>query len=348
MNRHHGVACLPQGCPGINIVGAVRFPRASKLVYNCANATVSGSGKRAVVLLPGLGNNSQDYRAMSQALEERGLRVQTAAVTRADWLRNAAGLRQIEYWKGILQPRPVVDWYLERVDAAVKSAQEASDGPVTLLAHSAGGWLARVYLLGYGTRGIDRLVTLGSPHQAPPKDKGLVDQTRGILTWVSENCPDNFHQHLAYVTVAGKWIKGARLRGGEGTLAQKLVGLGYQQVCGEAEVWGDGITPLPAAHLQGAEQITLDGVYHSPLGAGADGSRPWYGSPRVIERWIRVVYDDKELDENYSVEVGDMVQHVRDRRSSGSAPALRDTPGEDWAIQQRLAGLFLQDYICGD
>ncbi len=51
--------------------------------------------------------------------------------------------------------------------------------------------------------------------------------------------------------VAGKWIKGARLRGGEGMLAQKLVGLGYQQVCGEAEVWGDGITPLPAAHLQG-------------------------------------------------------------------------------------------------
>lgn len=35
----------------------------------------------------------------------------------------------------------------------------------------------------------------------PLQDKGLVDQTRGILTWVSENCPDNFHQHLAYVTV---------------------------------------------------------------------------------------------------------------------------------------------------
>ena len=58
----------------------------------------------------------------------------------------------------------------------------------------------------------------------------------------------------------------------------------------------------------GAEQITLDGVYHSPLGAGADNSRPWYGSPEVIERWIRVVYDDKELDEKYTVEVGDMVQ----------------------------------------
>ena len=38
--------------------------------------------------------------------------------------------------------------YLEKVDAAVKLAQEATGGgPVTLLAHSAGGWLGRVYLL---------------------------------------------------------------------------------------------------------------------------------------------------------------------------------------------------------
>jgi pimeloyl-ACP methyl ester carboxylesterase len=43
-------------------------------------------------------------------------------------------------------------------------------GPVTLIAHSAGGWLARVYLLGFGTAGITRLVTLGAPHLPPPPD----------------------------------------------------------------------------------------------------------------------------------------------------------------------------------
>ena len=84
--------------------GYLRTPQA------CASATPAGGSKRAVVLLPGLGNNSQDYKALGQALEERGLIVQTAAVTRVDWLRNAAGLRQVEYWKGTLQPRPVVDW----------------------------------------------------------------------------------------------------------------------------------------------------------------------------------------------------------------------------------------------
>ena len=34
------------------------------------------------------------------------------------------------------------------------------------------------------------------------QDKGLVDQTRGILTWVTENCPDNFHQEVGYATVS--------------------------------------------------------------------------------------------------------------------------------------------------
>lgn len=37
--------------------------------------------------------------------------MQCAAVTRPDWLRNAAGLRQLEYWTGKLEPRPTVDWY---------------------------------------------------------------------------------------------------------------------------------------------------------------------------------------------------------------------------------------------
>jgi hypothetical protein len=39
------------------------------------------------------------------------------------------------------------------------------------------------------------------------------------------------------------------------------------QICGEADVWGDGIVPIPSAHLDGAINLDLEGVYHSPLGA---------------------------------------------------------------------------------
>lgn len=60
--------------------------------------------------------------------------------------------------------------YLKRIDDALNSVKTQTDGaPVTMLAHSAGGWLSRVYLLSYGTTGIDRLVTIGSPHSPPPQ-----------------------------------------------------------------------------------------------------------------------------------------------------------------------------------
>ncbi len=60
--------------------------------------------------------------------------------------------------------------YLKRIDDAVNLVKTQTDGaPITLLAHSAGGWLSRVYLLSKGTTGIDRLVTIGSPHSPPPQ-----------------------------------------------------------------------------------------------------------------------------------------------------------------------------------
>ena len=68
---------------------------------------------------------------------------------------------------------------------------------------------------------------------------------------MEDNCPGNFHQEVDYVTIAGKFIKGAKLRDGSASNAQKIAGAGYQQVCGEADVWGDGIVPLASAHLEG-------------------------------------------------------------------------------------------------
>jgi pimeloyl-ACP methyl ester carboxylesterase len=148
-----------------------------------------------------------------------------------DWrrARNAAGLVDPNYWAGTLQPRPTVDWYLDRVAAAVAAARAAAPGaPLSLLAHSAGGWLGRLYLLDFGIEGVDQFVSLGSPHLAPPP--GVADQTRGILTWVGANAPGAHHAPaVQYVTVAGRYIRGAPLRG-PGPWASRVVGAGYQQV----------------------------------------------------------------------------------------------------------------------
>lgn len=64
----------------------------------------------------------------------------------------------------------------------MQGLKKAVDGaPITVLTHSAGGWLGRVYLLDWGTTGVDRFVSLGSPHQAPPKasDMTYMDEFPG-------------------------------------------------------------------------------------------------------------------------------------------------------------------------
>lgn len=56
-------------------------------------------------------------------------------------------------------------------------------------------------------------------------------------------------------------------------------------MCGQADVWGDGVVPEVSAHLDGALNISFDGVYHSPVGSD-DESRPWYGSPPIVDQWV--------------------------------------------------------------
>ncbi|CAI5955089.1 unnamed protein product [Closterium sp. NIES-64] len=315
---------------------------------------------RPVVILPGLGNNSADYAELVALLEAQGVAAEVARVARPDWLRNAAGLLQADYWKGTLKPRPILDWYLERVAAAVKAAKKRVPGAsqVSLVAHSAGGWLARLYLAEYGHADVALLLSLGSPHLPPPPGaEGVVDQTRGLLTHMQAVSPGAFHApHVKYVCISGRYIKGlplfssaaatpaadaaasapasvaavAAAAGGEarvfaldvnpargasakagseseseggssgasdedeagaekqvasggGVFQARMVGQGYKQVCGRADVWGDGVVPEDAALLEGAENLILDGVYHSPV--GASDARPWYGSPSVLPSW---------------------------------------------------------------
>lgn len=153
----------------------------------------------------------------------------------------------------------------------------------------------------------------------PPKGvPGVIDQTRGLLDYVEKHCMKAVYTpELRYVCIAGRYIQGARFLGDSNVEAKtmvpvendqptaeavlvndmgnststaprfraRFVGQGYKQVCGQADVWGDGVVPEVSAHLDGALNISLDGVYHSPVGSD-DDLRPWYGSPAVVEQWI--------------------------------------------------------------
>lgn len=260
--------------------------RASTVACDAAN-------RCKVVILPGLGNCTKDFDAFADVLRARGHETRVLDVSRADWLRNASGALTAAYWKGELEPRPTVDWYLERCERACDAVASTRDGDVALVAHSAGGWLARVFLDHYASerrvRTIGRLVTLGSPMRAPPTDvPGVADQTRGIGRWVDERCSSAETLRNEY-GIDVTCIAGTYATGGEDAFADArafAVGLGYKQVCGRASVPGDGIIPVETALLPGARHIVLDDVYHTPLGANDARGRAWYGSARVAERWL--------------------------------------------------------------
>eukprot|EP00878_Enallax_costatus_P016667 GHUV01017487.1.p1 GENE.GHUV01017487.1~~GHUV01017487.1.p1 ORF type:complete len:202 (+),score=66.25 GHUV01017487.1:887-1492(+) len=160
-------------------------------------------------------------------------------------------------------------------------------------------------MLDFGVTGIDRYITLGSPHAPPPAGvQGVVDQTRGILNYCQDACPGAHHPEVKYVTVAGNFVKGVKMDG-EGTWLQKFAGAGYQQVCGEAEVWGDCIVPTPSAHLEGAINVDIDDCFHSPLGARLKFFGPWYGSDEMVDQWMHWVTDDWE-----ALQPGDYHEHA--------------------------------------
>jgi len=366
--------------PGVSSAKRSIAAAAAAAAANAENANANANGaatsippRRAIVILPGLGNDAGDYAELADILRQAGAaHVSVASVARWNWALNALALKEGAWWRGELAPRPAVDWYLRRTQEAVEQAAAAlavggggggsggggggGGGRITLLAHSAGGWIGRVYLRDYrpapggggggqeaaassggggaGGQGraaaalIDRFVSLGSPHRAPPLGvEGVVDQTRGILTWVERNCPGATHhdEGVRYVTIGGRLVRGRALsslsslsdgddddKGGPGAaaagagagpapplpaLAAGLVaGVGYQQVCGRADSHGDFIVPTDAAHLGDPRGIEadVDGVFHSPLGSslrwplgGGPVLPPWYGHASVAPGWVR-------------------------------------------------------------
>jgi hypothetical protein len=98
--------------------------------------------------------------------------------------------------------------------------------------------------------------------------------TQRNLDFVNDTYPGAYHSNVNYVCVAGKSVFGKRWR-------TWFTYNSYQLTCGNGACWGDGITPITAAHLQSAQNIVLDDVYHSPK-PGVE----WYGTPSVVDQWI--------------------------------------------------------------
>jgi pimeloyl-ACP methyl ester carboxylesterase len=171
---------------------------------------------------------------------------------------------------------------LRKLDRAVQAAaRQSSTGKVTLIGHSAGGVLARLYLsdrpfLGYAYRGLDRvsqLITLGSPHH----NRGGLTHGGRLSHWIEHHYPGAyFAPRVTYISVAGKSRRGDRA----GTRAERFAYDVYRDMCGSSDTWGDGLIPIESAVLHGSRAIVLDGVSHYSVFGD-----PWYGSETSVPLW---------------------------------------------------------------
>jgi hypothetical protein len=224
---------------------------------------------RQIIILGGFLSFAAVYNGLSQPLSAlSGHKVWVVETRVFDWLPSISK----------------AGWFLvlNKLDMMVRKARANSRiGKVTLIGHSQGGVLGRLYLrpepfMGkrfHGLDHIDHLITLGSPHinQSGLKRGGHMSR------WVERLVPGStYSSRVRYTSVAGKYIHG----NSTGSRFERFAHGIYKEICAEGEVWGDGIVPVPSALLPDSQHIILNGVSHySLLG------EPWYGSEEVLPLW---------------------------------------------------------------
>lgn len=221
-----------------------------------------------VLILGGFLITAEAYAPMVEVLAARtGQAVRLVEVGRLEWLLTVFPFA----WARIL----------DRVaTAAADLARTSPTGRITLIGHSSGGIMLRLFLSDLpfqgrcysGRRLADRLICLGSPHTAL--------KATPLRALVDRELPGAVHGDVVrYVSVAGavNLDPGA----GEATdTARRLAPTAYRNSTGNPNDRGDGLVPVSGALLAGSTATVLEGVAHG----GAFGGR-WYGSPEVVEEW---------------------------------------------------------------
>ncbi|MEM1310077.1 MAG: lipase, partial [Cyanobacteria bacterium P01_H01_bin.153] len=145
------------------------------------------------VILPGYFAGAAPYRPLEADLNQRGIWAKTVPLTQASWLPTIGG-RSVQ---------PILQAIAQTVEQAMQITQ--SDR-VNLVGHSAGGWIARIYLgeqpytvhtpdqhrrnCWAGHHHIQTLLTLGTPHISQER------WTRRNLDFVNQTYPGAYQDDV--------------------------------------------------------------------------------------------------------------------------------------------------------
>ena len=217
-----------------------------------------------ILILGGFLITDEAYQPMLRWLEQHSAQpVRLVPATRLDWLFTVAGWG----WRRLLD---------RTASLAQELAAASPTGKITLIGHSSGGVMLRLFLgpepfegrVYNGAAVADRLICLGSPHTAL--------RATALRQLVDRRYPGAcFADAVQYVSVAGD----LNLADGSAT-ARRLAPGSYRAISGSDHVPGDGLVPVRSACLQGSRQLVLPEVAHG----GAFGPR-WYGTPEVVAQW---------------------------------------------------------------
>ena len=219
-----------------------------------------------VVILGGFLITDEAYRPLADWIHQAtGAPVRIVPASRWDWLATSWGFG----WCRLL----------DRVDACVRELQSQSPTErVTLIGHSSGGVMLRPYLVDQtflgrcfnGATRCNRLITLGSPHQAM-----RATPLRARVDRAFPGCPEA--DHVDYVAVAGRLDP---LGSNASTFSTRTSARSYRQIMGDPDLEGDGLVPVQSALLRDARWIELSDTAHGGL-----FGQSWYGSTDRIDHW---------------------------------------------------------------
>ena len=234
-----------------------------------------------IVILGGFLIAAEAYKPMAAWLKLQGVSdVLVVPMTRLDWLLTTRRFG----WRRVL----------DRVDAMVKQVQHQSpSGKATLIGHSSGGVMLRLYLsketfegnVYAGSERCDRLITLGSPHQAV--------RATPLRAMVDRRFPGCYESGVDYVAIAGKL---ELCKGNASALSRIGAKASYKRAINNDVCLGDGLVPVESALLHGARSLIQNDTAHGGLFGDI-----WYASTQRVDEWWNFVVNNESSEGNRSI-----------------------------------------------
>ena len=234
-----------------------------------------------IVILGGFLIAAEAYKPMAAWLKLQGVSdVLVVPMTRWDWLLTTRRLG----WRRVL----------DRVDAMVKQVQHQSlSGKATLIGHSSGGVMLRLYLSNEafegkvyaGSERCDRLITLGSPHQAV--------RATHLRAMLDRRFPGCYESGVDYVAIAGKL---ELCRGNASALSRIGAKASYKRAINDGDFLGDGLVPVESALLHGARSLIQNDTAHGGLFGDI-----WYASTQRVDEWWNFVVNSESSEAHRSI-----------------------------------------------